>query len=69
MTRSASSAARAQIFLHAQRLRDDLEIGDVADPQREDREVAGNRHRPQRRLRAEAGGDASRPAARSDGSG
>ena len=48
-------AAGAQIFLHAQRRSDDLEVGDVADPQRKDREVAGDAGRPQRRLRAEAG--------------
>ena len=57
ITRSDDQAARTQIFLEAQRLRDDLEIGHVADAQGEDREVARNRHRPQRRLRAEAGRD------------
>ena len=41
--------------MHAHGLGDDAEIGLVADAQNEDREVAGNRQRPQRGLRAHAG--------------
>ena len=55
-------AAGAQIFLHAQRRRDDLEIGDVADPQRKDRKVAGNARRPKCRLAAQAGRERLAPA-------
>ena len=47
-------AARPHIFLEAQCLGDDFEVGDVADPDQEDRKVARDAHRPERRLPAEA---------------
>ena len=62
-------AARAHIFLVAQRLRDDLEVGDVADPQ------AKIGKSPEMLIGHSAdcwprpGGDASRTAARRNGSG
>ena len=69
MTRSATQPAGPHIFLIAQRLGDDLQIGDVADPQRENRKVAGNAHRPQRRLLAEARRRCARAGGAPSGSG
>ncbi len=48
---------RAHVFLHAKSGRDDLQIGDVADAQREDGEIPRDRHWPKRRLAAEPGSD------------
>ena len=39
-------AAGAHVLLHAQGRGHDLDVGDVADPEREDREIAGDGHRP-----------------------
>jgi hypothetical protein len=45
-------AAGAHILLETQRLGDDLEVGDIADPDQEDREIARNAGRPQAGLLA-----------------
>ena len=50
-------AAGAHILLETQRLGDDLQVGDVADPDQEDREIARNAGRPQARLLAQPRGD------------